>query len=147
MASVIDASAQFAGQDAADALLPHFKALKRAGKAVAVDGLPFPKLSFILRVDGEVRSFGFTGPDHVDVDRKGKYVSVDIGISTTDRERLGGDAAENPIVQSILGAVALLSRTDDDRLQGADFDAVEAGLRSFCSRYLSEVAATSDTSL
>ena len=57
----IDISAQFGGRDSAAAVLPHFKALKRAAAETPLDDFPFPKLAYILRVDGDVKAYGFRG--------------------------------------------------------------------------------------
>ena len=139
MSTVIDFAADFGGRDAADAVLPHWRALKRVAKEIDVPGFPLPDLTFILRVDGEVREFGFTGPAHVDVDKAGTYVSVDVGITIADREGLF-DVEGNAIARGVLAAVPLLESITDPKLAGADFDTLETCLRSLCDRYLAEVA-------
>lgn len=84
--SIVDFSAQFGGQDAADAVLPHFKALKAAARGLHLEGFPFAKLAFILRVDGKVNSYGLSGAGYLEVDKDGEYISVDIGITQDDRD-------------------------------------------------------------
>ncbi len=98
--SVVDFSAQFGGEDAAAAVLPHFKALKAAARELRFEGFPFAELAFILRVDGEVHCFGFSGVDNLEVDKDGEYLSVDIGINHDDRDRIP-DIISNAIIASI----------------------------------------------
>jgi hypothetical protein len=145
MGTVIGSSAQFAGKDAAQVVLPHFQALKRAALGIDLEGFPFPKLSFILRVDGEVRSFGLEGAANVDVDKAGAYVSVDIGITITDRARLCDLGDDNPITRGVLDAIPLLASVQDKRLEGVTSESLEASLRSLCDRYLAEVAGSLST--
>ena len=70
------------GPDADAALLPHFKSLKQA--FVSGDGsLPCvgtDLIAFILRVDGKVHSFNFEGCERVDLNRRKKYISIDVGV-------------------------------------------------------------------
>ena len=78
--AIIDFSAQFGGRDAAAAILPHFRALKSAAKGLVVSDFPANELAFILRVEGEVSSYGQSGAENLDVQLP-TYVSVDIVIS------------------------------------------------------------------
>ncbi len=137
----IDFSAQFGGRDAAAAVLPHFKALKRAARQTPLSGFPFSKLAFILRVDGEVSSFGFTGANHIDIDKEGDYVSVDIGIDRMDRDQLGHDTAHNVIVEAITTSVSLLRNCGDVRLSEAtvNFDELSKVLQLLCKRYVADI--------
>ena len=63
--TTIDVSAQFGGPDAAEAVLPHFRALKAALKGKSFGGFPFPQLAFILRVDGAVEAYLFGERDTI----------------------------------------------------------------------------------
>jgi len=146
MGTVIKFSAQFAGKDAAEAVLPHLRALKCAASDLEVAGLPLPDLTFILRVDGSVRSFGLQGAGNVDLDRGGAYVSIDIGITIADRESLQ-DADDNPIVKGILDAIPLLAGIGDPKLEGADFTALKASLQTLCERYRAVIADRGTSSL
>lgn len=82
--TMIDFSAQFGGHDAASAVLPYFKALKSASKGIHLEGFPFPKLAFILRVDGEVNQYGSSGIGNLDIGKKKGYLSIDIVITQDD---------------------------------------------------------------
>lgn len=84
----IDFSAEFGGQDAVDAVLPHFFALKAASKGIEFTGFPFPKLAFILRVDGQVCQYGFSGTGDPEIDPDGEYLSIDIGVTIQDRDNI-----------------------------------------------------------
>lgn len=69
----IDCSAQFGGDDAASALIPHFRAFKMA---FADSGAALPcgidRAAFVLRGGGSVRDFPFEGCENVDLNRKKK---------------------------------------------------------------------------
>lgn len=77
----IGCSADFGGDDAASALLPHFRAFKVAF-ADSGEALPsgIERAAFILRVGGSVRDFPFEGCENVDLNRKKKYISIDVGV-------------------------------------------------------------------
>ncbi len=130
MLSIIQFSAEFGGQDAADAVLPHFKALKSAERGITCEGFPFPKLAFILRVDGMVHCFGQSGAGNLDVDRDGEYLSVDIGILRDDRERL-----VEAISDGIFSSIALIRGLAKSESWRIDFDALAECLRKLCARY------------
>lgn len=138
---IFEFSAEFGGDDAADALLPHFRALKKAARETSLPAFPFPELSFILRVDGTVHAYGPSGLDHLDVDRKGKYVSVDISVTIADRDRLGGAGAPNAIVDGIINSVHVLKGSPHARLKGVDYAALNAALRALCDCYQRHVDA------
>ena len=102
--TTIDFSAQFGGQDAADAVLPHFKALKAAAKGIEFSGFPYPEPAYILRVDGQVSQFGFSGTGEPDVDRDGEYLSIDIGVTIQDRDNI-----EQTIVSGIMNSPEIIT--------------------------------------
>ena len=131
----IDVAAQFGGDDAAQLVLPHFRALKAALRGIAFDGFPIPELAFILRVDGSVSAYGLSGAGNVEFDRKGRYVSIDIGITNADLEG-GGDAElAEFIAESIRSSPGLLKNLGDQKLRGVDWSAVAAALESFANAY------------
>lgn len=136
----IDFSAQFGGGDAAKAVLPHFRALKTAAAEVEIPGFPRPQLAFILRVDGQVRSFGFVGLDNVDFDSKGKYVSVDIGIDATSRAALADGSSGNPLTTALEEAAGFLEGLGDARLAETDFALLRGGVDEVVRRYRALVA-------
>jgi hypothetical protein len=134
--AVIDVSAQFGGRDAAQTVLPYFKALKEAAKGATVPGFVARKLAFILRVDGEVNTYGDSGPCNIDVDQNLEYVSVDLVVTIADRETLGGGFDSNPIVLGVLGSVPILA----EHLQLPDDGAsLRRSLLEFSTRYLEAV--------
>lgn len=132
MDAVIDISAQFGGRDAAQVVLPHFRALKKAAKGKVLTDFPARDLTFILRVDGEVNTYGTPGASNIDVGRGGEYVSVDLVISLADREKLRG--AANPIVAGIEASMLLLA--DQLSLPSESQVSLQRGLRSLCEEYL-----------
>lgn len=133
--SSFEVAAQLGGVDASAALRPHLVALRRAARETALAGFPYPKLTFILRVDGEIQTFGPSGPQDVKVDRGGRDASVDITVSVADRRRLGPD--DNVIVDGIRGSVEMLRQSTAGRLKAVDFGALAAALESLTARYLS----------
>jgi hypothetical protein len=135
--ATIEVSAEFGGRDAHRAISPHFLALKSALKGKSFRGFPFPQLDFILRVDGEVSSYGLSGAGNVRFDRTG--VSVDIGIT---RDLAGRGAAEisDFVAGAILSSVSLLRGLGKPRLKGVDWGALETVLQAFSDAYKVQIA-------
>jgi hypothetical protein len=134
VASKIDFSAQFGGVDAAASVLPHFKMLKKAAGGLRLQGFPYPKLAFILRVDGEINKFGFSGSGYPAIDKRGKYLSIDIGLQQSDRDRI-----DEAITEAILSSVDVVrSKLRDSN--DVDFQELEQCLVSLCVRYKEEIA-------
>jgi hypothetical protein len=133
--TIFDVSAQFGGPDAAEKVLPHFRALKSALKGKSFGGFPFPELAFILRVDGQVSAYGQSGPGNIDVDTKGQYVSVDIGITHADMAARGHTELSAFVAQAITSSLVLLMKLEDTRLKGADWRALELALQAFSDAY------------
>ena len=109
MDAVIDVSAQFGGRDAAQAVLPHFKALKKATRNAAIPDFGARTLAFILRVNGEVNTYGDSGPCNIDVDKNLEYVSVDLVVTIADRAKLDEGIDSNPIVFGVLESAPILA--------------------------------------
>lgn len=136
--TTFEISAQFGGTDAAQALLPHFRAVKSAHKGRSFDGFPFAELAFILRVDGEVSSYGQSGPGRVDIKRKGRYVSVDLGIP---RDQWAGRSTRETsafIAAAIRSSEELLRA--EDRLGEVDWSSLKEALAAFAAAYEAIVA-------
>ena len=133
MTSLIDFSAQFGGSDAHAAVRPHFRLLKSIAREHRLTKFPYKEMSFIFRVDGEVNSYGLSGPGNLDFYRT-DYVSVDIGIRAEDyaggSERLAGTIAD-----AIRGSVGFMRQSSDARLREIDFEALEATLSRLCEAY------------
>jgi hypothetical protein len=138
--TTIDVAAQFGGRDAAQAVLPHFWALKAALKGTTVVGCPFWQLTFILRVDGEVSRFGQSGAGNVQVTRKGTSVSVDIGITHEDLAGRGAAEVATFVAGAIMSSVSLLRGLGDARLKGVDWGALETALQAFSAAYEAKLA-------
>jgi hypothetical protein len=126
----IEFSAQFGGTDAASHLLPHFKALKAAESEIVLNRFPYPKLAFVLRVDGEVHRFGFSGPGHPEVDRKRRYLSVDIGIEGAARVRL-----PDCICELLLSSARVIEAAAQRDSRTVDVPELEHALTTLCARY------------
>jgi len=133
--AIIDFSAQFGGRDAAAAVLPHFKKLKSAAKGIYLSDFPFPKLAFILRVDGDVNQYGASGIDNMDIDAKRKYLSFDIVITRQDREEI-----HSKIVSGLKESIDLIDKACVQKKIG-DFnrDSLKSSINSLCEKYTSEL--------
>ncbi len=134
--TTIDFSAQFGGQDAADAVLSHFKALKAAAKGIEFTGFPYPELAFILRVDGEVSQYGFSGTGEPEVDRDCEYLSIDIGITMQDRQTLP-QVIESGIMNSPQIITAAIRHR---RIDGFDERCLNEPLAQLCQAYLAAMS-------
>ncbi|AMV22406.1 hypothetical protein VT03_31215 [Planctomyces sp. SH-PL14] len=133
--SQIDFSADFGGRDAATAVLPHFKALKTACNGLRFQGFPFPKLAYILRVDGEVNQYGLSGVGYLDIDRKGEYLSLDIGIERDDRERI-----PHVICDGLLGSMEYLQAVNKKISKRIEFQPMQECLLELVGRYRRELS-------
>ena len=134
MSTIIEFSAQFGGQDAATAALPHFKALKAASRELRLKGFPFPILSYILRVDGEVSRFQLSGAGYLKIDSRREYLSVDIGIEFDDRERI-----VDVISAAILSSVGLIKENKKVKRLEVDFSSLESCLSDLLVGYKKEL--------
>lgn len=132
--TTIDFSAEFGGRDAADAVLPHFKALKAASRGLHFEGFPFPQLAFILRVDGKVNEYGFSGVGELEIDKDGEYLAVDIGVRIADRSHVA-----DVVTSAILASSE--SITNSNRAQSWDIDiqSLHSCLLDLCARYRDEL--------
>jgi hypothetical protein len=129
--AIVDFSAQFGGHDAADAVLPHFKALKEAAKEITLDAFPYPELAFILRVDGEISQYGFSGVGEPEVDKDGDYLAIDIGVTVEDRCDV-----PHVIRTSMMDSLQIIAAAINSRGIG-DFDVetLRLPLNQLCDRY------------
>jgi hypothetical protein len=132
--SSIGFSAEFGGRDAAAAVLPHFKALKAAARGVHLEGFPFAKLAFILRVDGEISQYGLSGAGNLDIDHDGEYLSVDIGIELGDRDQI-----LDVITAAILSSVQQVRSVGESHSWDVDFPALQRCLLDLTVRYKNEL--------
>lgn len=137
--SGIDFSAQFGGRDAATAVLPHFKLLKTAARGLRLGGFPFAKLAFILRVDGEVTQYGLSGAGNLDVDNNGEYLSVDIGITCRDRDRIC-----DLISSAIHSSTDQIKLIAESKFWDVDFQALQSCLTELITRYKCELSGQCD---
>lgn len=136
--SQIDFSAQFGGRDAAMVVLPHFKALKAASRDLRLKGFPFPKLAYILRVDGEVNQYGLSGAGNLVIDSDREYLSVDIGIKHGDR----GQVAK-VICAAIISSVEQIKALRNANPWKVDWNSLETCLSALIASYESELRANS----
>jgi hypothetical protein len=133
----IDFSAQFGGRDAAEAVLPHFRALKAAARELQIQSFPFAELAFLLRVGGEVSRFGSSGAGNVEIDRDGEYLSVDIVIDRDDHHR-----SQAVITAALLSSVELIKAMQGPAHWDVDLEALQACLMDLSVRYEQAEAGT-----
>lgn len=133
--AIVDFSAQFGGRDAAAAVLPHFKILKSAAKGVSLSEFPFPKLAFILRVDGDVNQYGESGIGNMDIDSKKKYLSLDIVITKKDRKEI-----QSKIISGLNESIELIDDVYTQKGIG-DFnrESLKSSITTICKKYTSEL--------
>lgn len=136
--SLIDFSAQFGGRDAATVVLPHFKALKAASRELPLEGFPFPKLAYILRVDGEVNQYGLSGAGNLEIDSDREYLSVDIGIKQGDRNQV-----DKVICTAILSSVEQIKALKHGKAWCVDWNSLETCLSDLIASYKNELRANS----
>ena len=134
--TIIDFSAEFGGRDAASAVLPHFHALKAAAKGITLTHFPYPELAFILRVDGEISQYGFSGTGEPDIDCDEEYLSIDIGITEQDREDIQL-VIKTAIMDSILIITAAINFR---RINGFNAQKLVGPLELLCTRYDDELS-------
>lgn len=133
--SIIDYSAQFGGRDAAAVALSHFKALKAASRDIRLEGFPFAKLAYILRVDGEVNSYGLSGAGYLGTDSKEDYLSIDIGIRQEDRPRI-----VIVICDAILSSSDLIRDREGELCRNLDFNNLNTCLLNLITRYKKDLS-------
>lgn len=142
MTSFIDFSAEFGGRDAAAAVLPHFKALKAACRELHIEAFPFPKLAYILRVDGEISQYHFSGASNIEIDSDKEYLSVDIGIQRKDRDRI-----VNVICDAILSSTEQIEHLARRKGWIVDSNSLEKCLLDLTARYKTELLSKVENSL
>jgi hypothetical protein len=140
----IEVSAQFGGFDAGEAILPHFHALKRALDGRSFPGFPIPLLDFVLRVDGQLKTFGQCGVGNLKFDKKRQSVSVDIVITTNEwKGRKTSDVASY-VAGAVMASVEFMKEQGGRRLEEVDWHVLEASLREFAAAYVMEAGRISD---
>lgn len=78
----IDFAAQMGDKESDAALLPHFQAFKRAFMECG-SKLPCKQvegMDYLLRVSGSIVKFEFEGCERIDLNRRKKYISIDVGV-------------------------------------------------------------------
>lgn len=91
----IEVAAQIGGKDAFLVMQPHIKYLKQAFASV-VDPISdqVQQLTYILRVDGNVRVWNLPSISNIDMSLKDSYISVDIAVPLHEWKKAGGDLAD-----------------------------------------------------
>jgi len=91
----IEVAAQMGGKDAFLVMQPHVKYLKQAFASV-VDPISdqVQQLTYILRVDGNVRVWNLPFVSNIDMSLKDSYISVDIAVPLHEWKKAGGDLAD-----------------------------------------------------
>jgi hypothetical protein len=134
--TAVEFSADFGGGDAKDVGFPHFKALKKAAAGMQLRTLPVPNLSFVLRVDGDITTFGPSGALVVSVTKR--RVSVDLVLTIGDRGRI-----ETVLVDSLMSVPRLLNDGKFKSLANVVFVCFAAECAALASRYRDAVGASS----
>ncbi len=138
-------SAQFGGGAGSSVLKPHFfelkKALRLAGAAIPCDLLQ--QMAFILRVDGDIVQFNFEGCENVDLNRKKKYISIDVGVPIKRwRDRSDAEISAYLIDSMWEGLEEMLARLAANKIP-CDVTAIRALFEAGAQRYLAAWSAPS----
>lgn len=91
----IEVAAQIGGKDAFLVMQPHIKYLKQAFASV-VDPISnqVQQLTYILRVDGNVRVWNLPSVSNIDLSLKDGYISVDIAVPFHEWKKEAGIFAD-----------------------------------------------------
>lgn len=135
----IDSAAQYNGPEIKAHLTPHWLGIKRAFGPNATTALPPPleDLTYILRVDGSLGSFGSDGLDNLDVNLRLRYVSIDICIPTA--RWIGKPQLEIAefIADCILGSSGIIAGALTKKKLACDEVLLRADLKRGCDKFLS----------
>ncbi len=134
----IDFAAQMGDKESDAALLPHLKALKRAflecGSALPckqVEGM-----DYLLRVSGSIVKFEFEGCERIDLNRRKKYISIDVGVPVARwKDRSDLEIAEYLAVSMRDGLEQMLEKLRASKLS-CEENAVRAMFEEGVVRYL-----------
>lgn len=135
---VIDCSAQMGGEDVDSVLFPHFREFKRAFSVTAGE-LPckmIERLAYVWRADGAIQQFNFEGCERIDLNRRKKYISIDVGVPITRwKDRSDREIAEYLAVSMRSGLEQILERLRAEKIE-CDDAAIRSLLEQGLSRYL-----------
>ncbi|MFO0831447.1 MAG: hypothetical protein U0637_06340 [Phycisphaerales bacterium] len=119
--------------------MPHWQGIKRAFGPNATSALPPPleELTYILRVDGSLGSFGSDGLDNLDLNLRRRYVSIDICIPTARWVGKSQLEVAEFIADCILGSADIIADALAKKKLACDAAALRADLKRGCDRFLS----------
>ncbi len=135
MVTTFDVAAQFGGPDAAQVMVPHWRALKLAAAEADFSSVPLKNITFILRVDGAVNTYDQSGAGRLKVDKKGAGVSVDIGLTRGDLAGRGPIDISEVIAKAIVSSADLLANHRSPHLKNVDWELVRLNLQKFVAAY------------
>ena len=128
--SQITFSGQFGGPDVGTLGRSRWLGLKAAARDVELRGFPFPRLAFILRIDGSIQRFGSRGVDNLAISRQKEYLSVDIVIPLEDHERI-----DDAIVNAMKATPEFLRTHSKCQRIEIDYDELEITINSICEAF------------
>lgn len=140
MDAEIEVPAQYGGTDGAGVVRPYVMTLRALAQHRTVVNVPFEKLAIVFRVDGAINTFGFSGAKHAKLDRRGIYLSVDIGVSRADMERFASGGMKQFLVDSVVSSTKLFRKIPGSRLTELHIAAIDAQLRAMCFEYEADAA-------
>lgn len=102
-----------------------------AAKTVCLSPFPFPQIAYILRVDGEGTTYGQYEIGYPDVDKNGKYFSIDIGVTIENRSAL-----KETILTALRSSVSFVSEELKKLgLESFNYLEFEKGVEDLCRAY------------
>lgn len=139
----ISVSAQFGGGPGSTLVKPHFfqlkKALLFAGREIPCEVIR--EIAFILRVDGNIVQFNFEGCERIELNRRKKYISIDVGVPVARwKDRSDLEIAEYLAVSMRDGLEQMLARLRAEKLSCDDATVrtkFEEGMRRYLASWAS----------
>ena len=127
--STIGFSAQCGGPDADTTITPIWMSLNALAEGFHLRGIPFDELAFMLRVDGKVSEYGVSDPiDNFKKNKRQGYLSVDIGIKVTERER-----AVHKIIEGMRSTADYIQSQGSAKSLKIDYDQLAESIEEFCT--------------
>ena len=135
--TTIDSAMQGRGTDSRR-LVPHWQGIKRAfgeGATTAISS-EVEEITFILRIDGNLGSFGADGLDNFKINLRHKYVSADICIPTSRWVNASNIEIARFIADCIMGSAPIIAAGLAKRKIECDLAILQTDLKRGCDKFL-----------
>ena len=135
----IEFAAEFGGKDARSEVYPFFRSLKKTEGSFHFDSFSsLDKVTFILRVDGSVKSYTPSTVDHIIYYMKENEISIDLHIGDSQKKNIH-DKEWNKLVEMLMLESDAIFNTKEN-LKGIYFsDLFKLDVRKFIDVYSSMI--------